>query len=135
MAIETEKQTNDQPAIRATWVQEKGEWYFSLVDVVGVLTESKNPTDYLKKLRKRSSSLAKYIGTNCPYVKMKSEKGKTRRLLAANAEGLLQIIKAIPSSKAAPYLDRSVDARIQTFQQADGVWTARLTPKETQHKI
>ena len=52
--------------IRSVWDEEKEEWYFSVVDVVGVLSESKNPTDYLKKMRKRDEQLAFYIGTNCP---------------------------------------------------------------------
>jgi prophage antirepressor len=51
--------------IRSVWDEEKEEWYFSVVDVVGVLSESKNPTDYLKKMRKRDEQLAFYLGTNC----------------------------------------------------------------------
>jgi hypothetical protein len=47
-------------------------WYFSIVDIVLALTESKNPTDYLKKLRKRDSELGIYLGTNCPQVEMLS---------------------------------------------------------------
>lgn len=51
--------------VRSIWDEEQEEWYFSVVDVVGVLSESKNPTDYLKKMRKRDEQLALYIGTNC----------------------------------------------------------------------
>lgn len=54
--------------VRSVWDEEKEEWYFSIVDVVGALTESANPTDYLKKMRKREPELGLYIGTNCPYV-------------------------------------------------------------------
>ena len=50
----------------------ENEWWFSIVDVVGVLTDSVNPTDYLKKIRKRDESLGFYIGTNCPQVGMMS---------------------------------------------------------------
>ena len=54
--------------IRAVWNEEEEQWYFSVVDVVGALTESTNPTDYLKKIRKRDAELGSYIGTNCPQV-------------------------------------------------------------------
>ena len=52
--------------IRSVWNEEEEQWYFSVVDVVEALTDSINPTDYLKKLRKRDNALANYIGTNCP---------------------------------------------------------------------
>lgn len=52
--------------IRSVWNEEEQQWYFSVVDVVGALTDSSNPTDYLKKMRKRDSELGTYIGTNCP---------------------------------------------------------------------
>ena len=65
--------------VRSIWDEEQEEWYFSVVDVVGVLSESKNPTDYLKKMRKRDEQLALYIGTNCPQVAMKSSNSKKRK--------------------------------------------------------
>lgn len=52
--------------IRSVWNEEEQQWYFSIVDVVGALSESANPTDYLKKMRKRDTILADYIGTSCP---------------------------------------------------------------------
>lgn len=57
--------------IRRIWHED--EWYYSLVDIVGALTESTNPTDYLKKIRKREEELGIYIGTNCPQVEMLTE--------------------------------------------------------------
>ncbi len=56
--------------IRRHWDEKQEKWYFSVVDVISALTESTNPTDYLKKLRKRDPELGNYIGTNCPQVKM-----------------------------------------------------------------
>jgi len=56
--------------VRRAW--HNNEWYYSLVDVVAVLSESKNPTDYLKKIRKRDEELKSYLGTNCPQVTMKN---------------------------------------------------------------
>jgi hypothetical protein len=54
--------------IRSAWNEEEEEWYFSVVDVIEVLTDSANPTDYLKKLRKRDALLGDYIGTSCHQV-------------------------------------------------------------------
>lgn len=77
-------------------------WYFSIVDIVGALTESVNPTDYLKKLRKRDTELGTYLGTNCPQVEMLSN-GKKRKTLAGTAEDIFRVIQSIPSPKAEPF--------------------------------
>ena len=89
--------------IRTAWDEEKEEWYFSVVDVVAVLSDSANPTDYLKKMRKRDEQLASYLGTNCPQVAMQTESGKLRKTLAASTEQLLRIVQSIPSPKAEPF--------------------------------
>lgn len=73
------------------------------MDVVAALTDSANPTDYLKKLRKRDEQLGTYIGTNCPQVAMPTESGKLRKTLAASTQQLLRIIQSIPSKKAEPF--------------------------------
>ncbi len=88
--------------IRRHWDKKTETWYFSVVDIISVLTESTNPTDYLKKLRKRDPELGRYIGTNCPQVEMVSETGKNRKVLAGNPEHLFRIIQSIPSKKAEP---------------------------------
>lgn len=77
-------------------------WYFSIVDIVGALTDSVNPTDYLKKLRKRDTELGTYLGTNCPQVEMLSN-GKKRKTLAGTAEDIFRVIQSIPSPKAEPF--------------------------------
>lgn len=89
--------------IRSQWNEKEQQWYFSIVDVVEALTDSANPTDYLKKMRKRDESLALFIGTNCPHVEMITESGKRRKTLAANVKSLLRIIQSIPSPKAEPF--------------------------------
>lgn len=89
--------------IRSVWNEEEQQWYFSVVDIVGALTDSVNPTDYLKKIRKRDSELGTYIGTNCPQVAMPTQSGKNRRTLAATAKSALRIIQSIPSPKAEPF--------------------------------
>lgn len=88
--------------IRSQWSESEQTWYFSVVDIIGVLTDSVNPTDYLKKLRKRDSELGSYIGTNCPQVAM-TINGKKRKTLATNSKQLLRIIQSIPSPKAEPF--------------------------------
>ena len=77
-------------------------WYFSIVDIVEALIDSKNPTDYLKKIRKRDVELGSYIGTNCPQVTMLTN-GKKRKTLAGNVENIFRIVQSIPSPKAEPF--------------------------------
>ena len=89
--------------VRVIWDDEQEEWYFSVVDVVEVLTDSVNPTDYLKKMRKREPELNTYLGTNCPLILMTTQTGKRRKTLAANPEHLFRIIQSIPSPKAEPF--------------------------------
>lgn len=66
----------EEKRIRTLWDEEQEKWYFSVVDVIQVLTDSVNPTDYLKKMRKRDPELGKFLGTNCPQVAMMTETGK-----------------------------------------------------------
>ena len=89
--------------IRSAWNDEEEQCYFSVVDVVEALTDSVNPTDYLKKIRKRDEALGSFLGTNCPQVEMLTETGKKRKTLAANVKGLFRIIQSIPSPKAEPF--------------------------------
>ncbi len=87
--------------VRRSWHND--EWYYSLVDIVAVLSESKNPTDYLKKIRKRDRELKTYIGTNCPQVEMQTTSGKNRKTLAGNTKDAFRLIQSIPSKKAEPF--------------------------------
>lgn len=89
--------------IRRHWDKEQKKWYFSIVDVIKVLTDSLNPTDYLKKLRKRDVNLGIYLGTNCPHVEMRNESNKLRKVIAGDTENIFRIIQSIPSKKAEPF--------------------------------
>jgi prophage antirepressor-like protein len=91
----------EKKQIRKIWYNK--EWYFSVVDIVGALTDSLNPTDYLKKIRKRDEELGIYLGTNCPQIEMATNTGKKRKTLAGNTEHILRIIQSIPSPKAEPF--------------------------------
>ena len=93
----------EQAKIRTVWDEEREKWFFSVVDVVEVLTDSANPTDYLKKMRKRDPELGEYIGTNCPQVQMTTVTGKKRLTLAGDSEQILRVIQSIPSPKAEPF--------------------------------
>ena len=93
----------EERKVRTVWDDEQEKWYFSVVDVVAVLTDSVNPTDYLKKIRKRDPELASFLGTNCPQVMMMTETGKRRKTLAADTEQLFRIIQSVPSPKAEPF--------------------------------
>jgi DNA-damage-inducible protein D len=88
--------------IRRHYDSENEVWYFTLVDIVGALTDNKNPTDYLKKIRKRDEEFNTYIGTNCPQVAMLTN-GKNRKTLAGNAQHIFRLIQSIPSPKAEPF--------------------------------
>ena len=83
----------EERKIRTVWDEDQEKWYFSVVDIVSVLTDSANPTDYLKKVRKRDSELGLFMGTNCPQVMMMTETGKRRKTLAADTESLFRIIQ------------------------------------------
>jgi DNA-damage-inducible protein D len=108
--------------IRKVWDSKKETWYFSLVDIVQTLTDSSNPTDYLKKLRKRDLELQSYIGTNCPQVEMLTDTGKFRKTLSGNIENCFRLIQSIPSPKAEPFklwLAKVGQERIEEIQDPE----------------
>lgn len=90
--------------IRSTWDDEKEEWYFSVVDVVGVLTESEDSGNYWKVLKKRLKDEGRELVTICNQLKMKSHKdGKMYKTDVADMQGIFRIIQSIPSPKAEPF--------------------------------
>ena len=89
--------------IRTAWDEEKEEWYFSVQDIVAVLSESTDPKQYIKKMRTRDPQLSANWGTICTPVQMLAADGKQRKVQAANTEGILRIIQSIPSPKAEPF--------------------------------
>jgi len=89
--------------IRSVFNESDSKWYFSVADVVEVLTDSANVRDYIKKMRKREPELNANWGTICPPLELLAPDGKLRKTQCANAEGLLRIIQSIPSPKAEPF--------------------------------
>ena len=89
--------------IRTAWDEEKEEWYFSIVDVVAVLTDSPNPQTYWRVLKKRLKDEGNETVTSCNALKMTAADGKHRLTDVADTEQLLRIIQSIPSPKAEPF--------------------------------
>ena len=95
----------DRP-IRTAWVEDEEEWYFSIVDVVGTLTEQidyEKARKYWNKLKQRLKEEGSQLVTNCHQLKMTAQDGKKRMTDVANTEQLLRIIQSIPSKKAEPF--------------------------------
>ena len=117
MSLQEQIKIFQEQKVRSVWDEEKEEWYFSIVDVVGALTESANPTDYLKKMRKREPELGLYIGTNCPQILMTTSSGRKRKTLAGTAEHVFRIIQSIPSKKAEPFKQWMAQVAAERLEQ------------------
>ncbi len=89
--------------IRTAWNEEKEEWYFSIIDVVAVLTDSADPNAYWRKLKQRLKDEGNETVTNCHSLKMTAADGKKRMTDVADTQQLLRIIQSIPSPKAEPF--------------------------------
>ena len=89
--------------VRTHWDEEQGKWYFSVVDVVGILSGSIDPQAYWRKLKQRLKKEGNESVTNCHALKMLAQDGKMRFTDTADTEQLLRLIQSIPSSKAEPF--------------------------------
>lgn len=92
----------EEKKVRTIWDDEQERWYFSVADVVEVLTDSANPTDYIKKMKKRDPQLAQGWGQFVTPLSMQTAGGK-QRVNCASQEGIFRIIQSIPSPKAEPF--------------------------------
>lgn len=89
--------------IRSAWNETEEKWYFSVQDVIEVLTDSIDPKQYIKRMLSRDQNLKAKWGTICTPVEMLAADGKRRKIQAADTQGLLRIIQSIPSPKAEPF--------------------------------
>lgn len=106
--------------VRTAWDEEKEEWYFSIVDVCAVLTESKDPQAYWRKLKQRLKEEGNETVTNCHALKMQAADGKMRSTDVADAEQMFRIIQSIPSKKAEQFkLWMAAVAKQRLDQMAD----------------
>lgn len=103
MSESKEIQLFENHPIRTAWDSEQEEWFFSIEDVVAVLSGSTDPKQYVKRMRSRDAELSSNWGTICTLVEMEAQDGKHRKIMAATTEGVLRIIQSIPSKKAEPF--------------------------------
>lgn len=107
----------EEKTIRSIWDDEEEKWYFSIVDVVAVLTESPRPQNYWRVLKKRLKSEGNESVTNCNALKMRAADGKMRMTDVADAEQLFRIIQSIPSPKAEPFKQWMAKVAAQRLEQ------------------
>ena len=124
----------EDQTIRTAWDSEREEWYFSIVDVVKILTESIDPQSYWRKLKQRLKEEGNETVTNCHGLKMTAADGKKRLTDVADTEQLLRIIQSIPSKKAEPFKlwlaqvgrerieetidpEKAIDRALETYQK------------------
>lgn len=93
----------EQQQIRSVWDETQEKWYFSVVDIVQVLTESIDGRKYWNKLKQRLKEEGNETVTNCHQLKLKASDGKMRLTDVADMEGILRLIQSIPSPKAEPF--------------------------------
>ena len=108
--------------VRSVWDDEKEEWFFSIVDVVEILTDSADAKQYIKKMRMRDKELNSNWGTICTPLRMVAADGKSRKVQAASLEGIFRIIQSIPSPKAEPFklwMAKVANNRIEQLQDPE----------------
>lgn len=101
--METKLKLFNEKTVRVSWNADEEEWYFSVVDVVSVLTDSVDPKQYIKKMRARDTELNSSWGTICTLTKMQASDGKYYKTTVATTKGILRLVQSIPSPKAEPF--------------------------------
>lgn len=103
MSQQNKIQLFEQKQVRTLWDEDAEKWYFSIVDVIGILTDSVDPTAYWRKLKQRLKEEGNETVTNCHGLKMRAADGKMRMTDVADTEQLFRLIQSIPSPKAEPF--------------------------------
>ena len=116
MTKKQEIQLFEDKKVRTVWDSETEQWYFCVVDVVEVLTDSKNPSDYIKKMKKRDPSLAQGWGQIVTPLSVQTA-GEKQRVNCATQQGLFRIIQSIPSHRAEPFKNWMAQVASQRLDQ------------------
>ena len=114
--------------MRTIWDDTHEKWYFSIVDVVAILTDSSNPQTYWRVLKKRLKEEGNETVTNCNALKLKAADGKMRLTDVADTEQLFRLIQSIPSPKAEPFKQWMAEVAGTLLSPSSGV---ALLPKNT----
>ena len=107
----------EEKKVRAVYDDVEEKWYFSVVDVVSVLTDSPNPRNYWKVLKHRLKNEGNETVTNCNQLKLQAEDGKMRKTDVADTEQLFRLIQSIPSPKAEPFKQWMAQVAAQRLDQ------------------
>ena len=125
----------EEKKVRSVWEDQEQQWYFSVIDVVEVLTESVNPRDYWFKMKKRvHSEDGLELSTICRQFKMTAQDGKMRETDCANVKSLLRIIQSIPSPKAEPFKQWLAQVGYERMQEIENPELAQKRMKEIYEK-
>ena len=120
MLESTEIKLFENKKVRTIWDNETEEWYFSVVDIVEVLTDSANPNNYWKVLKNRLKKEGSQLVTDCNQLKMPSSDGKKYKTDCMNVEQVFRLIQSIPSPKAEPFklwMSRVAKERLDEIQE------------------
>lgn len=123
----------EEKKVRSVWNEEEQQWYFVVVDVIEILTDSKNPTDYIKKMRKRDPVLSEGWGQLVTPLGIQTA-GGTQRINCANVKSLLRIIQSIPSPKAEPFKQWLAQVGYERMQEIENPELAQKRMKELYEK-
>ena len=123
----------EEKKVRSVWNEEEQQWYFVVLDVIEILTDSKNPTDYIKKMRKRDPVLSEGWGQLVTPLGVQTA-GGTQRINCANVKSLLRIIQSIPSPKAEPFKQWLAQVGYERMQEIENPELAQKRMKEIYEK-
>lgn len=133
MSENTQIKLFEEKKVRSVWNEEEQQWYFVVVDVIEILTDSKNPTDYIKKMRKRDPVLSEGWGQLVTPLGVQTA-GGTQRINCANVKSLLRIIQSIPSPKAEPFKQWLAQVGYERMQEIENPELAQKRMKELYEK-
>lgn len=119
--------------VRSVWNEDEQQWYFVIADVVAILTDSVNPSDYIKKMRKRDPALSEGWGQLVTPLAVQTSGGK-QKLNCANVKSLFRIIQSIPSPKAEPFKQWLAQVGYERMQEIENPELAQERMKELYEK-